>query len=84
MEDARIKVLDDVAAALSDIRAQRNTLAADEKANLQTALKEMHRNKKTVWSHAGIELVLVPGDERVRARLVRGGGNVEVSTGDGE
>lgn len=82
MENARINSLDEIASSIADGRQQRNELATTESALIQRAMKLMHKFKKTVWKHDGIELILVPGDERLRVRLVKGGGNAEVNTGD--
>lgn len=82
MENARINALDEIATSIADGRQQRNELSTTESALIQRAMRLMHKHKKTVWKHDGIELILVPGDERLRVRLVKGGGNAEVNTGD--
>lgn len=72
MEDARIGALDDIAHSIADVREQKNKLANEEKQLLATALKLLREHKRTIWKHNGVELVLVPGEEKVRARLVKG------------
>jgi hypothetical protein len=84
MENARLRSLDEIAASIADCREQRNELKATEDGLLQRAMKLMKKHKKTVWKHDGVELVLVPGDERLRVRLIKGGGDAEVETGGDE
>lgn len=73
MEDARIRPLDDIAAAIADCREQKNALATEEKGLQATALRLLKEHRKHSWKHAGVELIRVPGDEHLSIRLVRSG-----------
>jgi hypothetical protein len=84
MENARVRSLDEIAASIADCREQINELRGTAAGLEQRALKLMKKHNKTVWKHDGVELVLVPGDERLRVRLIKGGGDAEVETGDSD
>lgn len=71
---ALIASLDRLAESLADIRLQLNELRAQEKGQLVMALRELRKHNRTVYKAHGIELVRVPGEERVRVRLVAGQG----------
>jgi hypothetical protein len=49
-------------------------LSQTEKQYLVQALQLLRKHDKQVWKHGGVELVRVPGDEKVRVRLVNGEG----------
>ncbi len=68
MEDLRIKVLDDVCRSIAEVREAKNALRATEGDHLIAALKAMRKHEKTTWRHAGVELVRVPGEEKLRVR----------------
>jgi hypothetical protein len=78
--NVRVRALDEVAASIADCRNQRNLLNIEEKGLKQTALQLMQKHLKTVWKHAGVELVRVPGEERLAVRLVKGDGDVDQDT----
>lgn len=71
---ALIASLDRLAESLADIRLQLNEIRAQEKGQLVNALRELRKHNRTVYKAHGIELVRVPGEERVRVRLVAGQG----------
>lgn len=79
IEDARIKPLDDCAASIADVRDNMNELRGEEKGYLSTARSLMHKYGKSVYKHAGVEIVLVPGDEKVRVRILKDDGNASAS-----
>jgi hypothetical protein len=68
LENVRIDELDECATSISEIREQMNELRAQETDQLKIALGVMRANKKTSWRHAGVELVRVPGEEKLRVR----------------
>lgn len=82
IEDARIKPLDDCAASIADVRDNMNELRGEEKGYLSTARSLMHKYGKSVYKHAGVEIVLVPGDEKVRVRILKDDGNASSSGSD--
>jgi len=73
MEDVRFGALDRDCVAIGDIREQMNQLRADEAAAINRALKHMQHHERTVYKHRGVELVLVPGDVKLRVRTTSGG-----------
>jgi len=76
--EARIKPLDDVAATIGDLRDQMNALRTDEGEQLNIALKLMRKHERTTWKHAGVELVRVPGEEKLRVRTSKEKATAEV------
>lgn len=77
MEDARIKPLDDIAATIAENREDMNKLRADDAGHLQTALGLMRRYNRTSWRAHGVELVRVPGEEKLRVRTTKAGATAE-------
>jgi hypothetical protein len=69
MEQVRNVRLDNFCEALSEIRASQASLRADEQGNMQGALVEMHRTKMNTYRHAGVELLRVEGEEKLRVRV---------------
>jgi len=82
IEDARIGPLDKIASAIGDCRDNMNELRTEEKGHLQVARKLMHQYGKSVYKHAGVEIVLVPGDEKVRVRVLKDEGSSSSSGSD--
>jgi len=68
LEDARIGPLDDIAASISEVRASMNDLRTTEAGYMQNALNLMRQHDKTAWRAHGVELVRVPGEEKLRVR----------------
>lgn len=71
MENARIRPLDDICTSIAETREQMNTLRQEETGLETTALKLMRKHQKTAWRHAGVELIRVPGEEKLRVRTAR-------------
>ncbi|HLX21654.1 MAG TPA: hypothetical protein VKR23_16025 [Gaiellaceae bacterium] len=71
MENARIRGLDDICTSIAETREQMNGLRAEETGLESNALKLMRKHQKTSWRHAGVELVRVPGEEKLRVRTAR-------------
>ena len=78
---AAIKSLDQIADAAADSMHRINADQLLLKGLKLKALTELRKHDRIVYKAHGIELVLVPGDEKVRARLISGEGAAEA---DGE
>jgi hypothetical protein len=87
MEDRRIKPLDEVCAAIADCRGAMNDLRQEEADLERRALGLLHKHDKQTWRAAGVELALVPGEEKLRIRTSKAAATAEVapaaSTGGG-
>ncbi len=68
MERIRSQKLDACCEAIGDIRDKANSLRSEEKDELQMALREMTTKGIQAYRHAGVELVRVPGEEKLRVR----------------
>lgn len=68
MEDVRIDELDDICGHISDVREELNTARQQENEHLQAALGLLREHKKMSWSAHGVELIRVPGQEKIRCR----------------
>ena len=77
MEDVRIGALDDICSTLSDVREAVNTARGAEKEHLQTALNLMREHQKQSWRAHGVELVRVPGEEKIRCRTSKEAASAE-------
>jgi hypothetical protein len=85
IEDVRIKALDDICASISETREEINELKQTEAGQEKNALALMRKHDKTSWRHSGVELIRVPGEERLRVRTTKAAATAEVSdAGDGE
>jgi hypothetical protein len=71
MEEVRYRDLDNTCNSIAETREEINTLRADETAFEQTALRQMRTHGITSYRHAGVELVRVPGEEKLRVRTAR-------------
>ena len=78
MERLRISALDNVCEAIAEIRGEKNELIQREGEQMNIGLKEMRKNGKTTWRHAGVELVRVPGEEKLRVRTTKSQATAEV------
>lgn len=78
MEDVRIRALDECAASIAEIRDQMNELRSQEGDYLKNALKLMRKHERTSWRAAGVELVRVPGEEKLRVRTSKEKATAEV------
>lgn len=59
-----------------------NELRAEEKGHLQVARKLMHKYGKSVYKHAGVQMALVPGDEKITVKVLRDNGDASSSGSD--
>lgn len=73
MEQVRNRTLDRVCEGISDTRADMNRLRGEEKDLMMQAVKAMQSDKVTAYRFAGVELVLVPGDVKLRVRTMKAG-----------
>lgn len=69
MEQVRSAALDRICEDLADDRKRQAQAVADEKSDKQLALAQMHQENIAAYHHAGIELVRVPGEEKLRVRV---------------
>lgn len=67
----RIRSLDKICEVISDTRAAMNQLRKEEQENKRTAHRLMRENKQMSWSAAGVELIRVPGDEKLRVNTAK-------------
>lgn len=84
MKLAKDRRMDTICSGIAETRAQLNDLRATEKGLLQNALQRLRAIGETVYKAHGVELARVPGDEKVRVRLVDSdeGGDEELETND--
>src|SRR3990167_10756478 len=64
----QIAVLDNCCRRISEIRAEISELKADDSAEEQVALNAMRKHIRKSYSQHGVELVRVPGEEKLRVR----------------
>jgi hypothetical protein len=65
MERVRSVELDEICESVGDGRDKKNKIAADEKDELRRAMKIMVAKNIHAYSHAGVRLVRVPGEEKL-------------------
>lgn len=68
MEQVRIGRLDNLCEAIAETRAEINELKATEAGNEQAALKVMQQHETMTYKHGGVQLIRVPGDEKLSVR----------------
>ena len=78
MEQVRNKTLDRICEAMSDVRGDMNRCRGEEKDLQGQAVREMN-GKVTAYRHAGVELVLVPGDVHLRVRTLKVQANADAA-----
>ena len=71
MEAQWIVKLDNACERISDTRAELNKLREDEAGDERIALDLMRTHDLRSYRHAGVELVRVPGEEKLRVRTSR-------------
>jgi hypothetical protein len=70
MEQVRVGALEGIAEAIADTREKKNNLLEDEKGYVASAIDLLHKHALTAYRAYGVELVLVPGGDKLRVRLV--------------
>ena len=78
LEDVRIAPLDDICVSISETREQINNLRKEEADLEKVALKRMRAHDRTSWRHSGVELIRVPGEEKLRVRTSKESATAEV------
>jgi len=68
LEHVRHATLDRLCEAIGEDRDIINARRASEQENCREALDEMHHHGVTSYHFAGVELVRVPGQEKLRVR----------------
>lgn len=80
MEQVRNVKLDNLCEAIAETRTNINDLKQTEAGNEQAALKVMQQYQVSSYKHGGVQLVRVPGDEKLSVRLSKDTSN---DAGDG-
>lgn len=73
--------LDKLAEAIGECRDTVNEKTLDEKGYRSAALKEMQDKNITHWSHAGVDFLRVPGEDKLKVKTHKDGGS-ETGSGD--
>lgn len=84
MEQVRIARLDNLCEAIAETRGEINDLKATEIGNEQAALKVMQANDVMAYKHGGVQLLRVPGDEKLSVRTSKETSNDAGSGGEAE
>ena len=71
MEQVRNRALDHICEEVSDVRADMNKRRQEEKELVNQAIRVMQESETTVYRFSGVELVLVPGDTKLRVRTLK-------------
>lgn len=83
-EQIRNKSLDQCCEGISDTRASMSTARGEEQDLTRRAVQVMQRDRVTAYRHAGVELVLVPGDVKLRVRTLKDTANADAAPEDAE
>lgn len=81
MEQVRNRRLDNICEGIAQERSIMNAASVEEKSLIATALQVMQDDKRTIYKHSGVELVRVPGADKLRVKLTKDSGDAEVSGG---
>ncbi len=81
MEQVRNIRLDNICEGINDERGVMNAAKQQEQSLISSALQVMQQSGITVYKHGGVELVRVPGVDKLRVRLSKEDGDAEVQTG---
>jgi len=71
MKKFRDEVLDNHCETVQECRGSMSTARADEQSALQAALKRMGAKKIDSYKHGRVELLRSPGEEKIRARVLK-------------
>jgi hypothetical protein len=77
MDQVRNGRLDGLCEGIAEQRRVMNQARQDEQADITAALPEMQRKGITAYKHGGVELVRVPGAEKLRVRLTKEQGDAD-------
>lgn len=81
MEAVRSGKLDNICEGIAEERSVINAAQTEEKSLISTALQVMQQQGITVYKHGGIELVRVPGADKLRVRQTKDHGDASVAGG---
>lgn len=84
MEQVRNAKLDRLCESIGEQRAIANRARLVEKSDQSAAVQVMQRDRVTIYQHAGVELVLVPGVDKLRVHLKEEQGDMQVGEGASE
>lgn len=76
-EQIRNRSLDGVCEGISDVRATMSRSRGEEQDLTRRAVVVMQRDKITAYRSSGVELVLVPGDVKLRVRTLKDTANAD-------
>lgn len=68
MGRVRIQALDNLCESLSATRGKMASLRADEADDMRAALALLIKNKRTGYTHAGVEMLVTGGEQKLRVR----------------
>lgn len=71
MEQVRNRAMDRICEGMSEVRAEMNAKRGEEQSFQREAIKVMQGSGITAYRHAGVEMVLVPGDAKLRVRTMK-------------
>ena len=80
MAQVRLDRLDRLCEDIGELRDDANRCRTQETGAKDSALRLMHDKGVTVYMHAGLELVRVPGSEKLRVRRAKDEGDAHVPT----
>lgn len=69
MEQVRDRVLDNICEGIADERITKNAAEEQETSLKAAALKRMQTRNTTIYKHGGVELMRVPGSDKLRVKL---------------
>lgn len=69
------QALRNVCETLHEIREKKNALVLEEKAEIGRGMKLMRAAEREIVKWSGIELVFVKGDDKLRVRVIKDGGD---------
>ena len=77
MGQVRSKKLDNLCEAIGEARGAMNAAKIEEQASIQAALQIMQKENRTAFRHASVELMRVPGAEKLRVRITKEQGDAD-------
>ena len=83
-EQVRHSRLDRLCEGIAEVRTEMNEQRTIEGEKCRAALVYMHDAKVTTYRFAGVELVRVPGEEKLRVRTTKESATLETDTGTGQ
>lgn len=84
MDHLRIKELDDICESIAETREAINDAKREETDFERAAFKLMKKHKRTTWKSSGVELYVVPGEEKLRVKTSRAKATGEVDDEEAE